>query len=184
LALFAWYCVVKVVPDCNVSIYRYRLWRVRDRLADQVRAGLYENESAPLELLHEIERFIANAHELGIVKLVLAKWAARGYDEEDLCVLDRTDLSPDDHHRLRLMFEEVNRITARHIALGAPSGWVITGLLIPVAVIASIVETFRRPQDHGSVLGHARDRVRHETTPPPGIFRPEDTGTHSLTRAY
>ncbi len=61
LALFAWFCLVKVVPDCNVSILRYRLWRVRDRLADQICLGVYENEAAATDVLHTIEACIANS---------------------------------------------------------------------------------------------------------------------------
>jgi hypothetical protein len=182
LALFAWFCVVKVVPDCNVSILRYRLWRVRDRLADQIRLSVYENEDAARGVLQVIEGCIAGSHELGIIKVVVARWAVRDDDSFRANPLDRPDLSDSDRHRLRGIIAEVESLGARHIAFGSPSGWVITCLLVPAAIIVSVYEKFRRPKDHGSVLGHARQRVRRETTPP--IYQPEDTGTHRLTQAY
>ena len=83
---------------------------------------MYESEGAPRELLRDLEGFIDCAHEMGIVKLMFAKWAERAARTRTAASSMRRDLSPDDAQRLRLMIHEINHVNARHIALGSPSG--------------------------------------------------------------
>jgi hypothetical protein len=183
VGLFAWFCLVKVLPDCNVSIYRYRLWRVRDRLADQIRWGQFDDARAPTELLQRVERFIVTAPEIGIVKLLFMRLALRGCPAEpDL--LEREGLSRDDRRRLELIVRELQSINARHVAFGSPSGWILTFLLVPVALVVIAIERLnQRGVPHGSVLDETRDRIRHEASPSWNYFDSEDTGSHPLTRA-
>jgi hypothetical protein len=182
MSLFAWFCLVKIVPDCNVSMYRYRLWRVRDRLADQIRWGQFDCDAPARALLWDVEQYIAQAPEVGFVKLLFSRWAKRGCQPEP-DVLQRNDLTADDRRRLETYVHELDHIHVRHIAFGSPSGWVITLLLVPAAIVASAIHRLGRSGIRdGSVISEARERVRNETSPA-WALSDTDTGTHSLTRA-
>lgn len=162
LSLFAWFCLVKVIPSCNVSMYRYRLWRLRDRLADEIREGVFEAKEQPKALLGFVEGVIVLAPNIGAVKLGVMLWSTRHTpDPEDPIKLDA--LSPGDKKLMEERLSELGGLTAKHVLLGSPSGWIVTFVLGTFAFATSlIVYLLRGAPDGSSVLDGTRLRVRDE----------------------
>ena len=71
VALLAWGCVFKLVPDYALSHNRYKLWRLRDVLADEIRHGAFSDAGQPRAVLRVIERSIESLSDLSALNLVL-----------------------------------------------------------------------------------------------------------------
>jgi hypothetical protein len=163
VALFAGFCVVGVIPACNMSIFRYRLWDLRDRLADEIRAGRFDDDQLPGAFLKFVESSIVHARNIGAVKLLFVRWSARNVPCPPLFDLD--DLSRDDKRRLGAYESEFRGLLVRHILFGNPSGWALTIVMVPIALLASVIARGSRRGDGGSVINDARSRVRDEMDP-------------------
>ncbi len=162
MTLFAWFCLVRIIPSCNVSMYRYRLWRLRDRVADELREGTFQEAEQAKGLLHFIEAVIVLAPELGPVKLGVMLWSCRHVpDPEDPFKLEA--LSPQDKVLMEERLNELGGLTARHVLFGSPSGWVVTFVLGTFAFATSlVVHLLRGAPDGRSVIDGTRHRVRDE----------------------
>jgi hypothetical protein len=164
IALFVWFALAKIIPSCNVSMFRYRLWRLRDALADEIREGVFDDDTQPKLLLKVIEASIVIAPDIGVVKLLFVRWSARNLRPPE--ILDLESLSQQDGPRLMGRFYEFRALSVRHVAFGHPSGWVMTSLLIPLALVVTLAERVRRGKDDDqSVIGETRRRLREEVEP-------------------
>ncbi len=181
VALFAGFCVAKVVPSCNMSIFRYRLWGLRDRLVDQIRDGAFDDDERAREVLEFVEVAITAAPDIGAVKLLFARWSCRGVPVSAPFRLD--GLSANDKSLLGQYLNEFHHYLVRHILLGNPSGWVLTAVAFPVAFIATLVERARRrgDGDKRSLIGAARGRMRDEVDPGLALLGGDHAAAHSLS---
>jgi hypothetical protein len=162
ITLFAWFCVVRIIPSCNVSMYRYRLWRLRDQVADDVREGVFQDATQPQRLVRFIEGIIVLAPELGAVKLAIMRWSCRHVPDAKY-PFDLQALRPQDRKIMEARLNELGTLTARRILFGSPSGWCLTLVLTPLALISSLVaHLLSGAVDGGSVIEEARHRVRDE----------------------
>jgi hypothetical protein len=162
IALFAWFCLVKVIPSCNVSLYRYRLWRLRDGLADEVRQGAFQDAAPARAVIAFIESLIVLAPQLGAVKLGVMLWSCRHVpDAPDPFKLE--SLAPRDRQMVQTRLDTVGGLTARHLLLGSPSGWALLVILgIPTFVISLAAFLLRGAPAGSSVIESTRHRMRHE----------------------
>ena len=166
ITLFAWFGLIKLIPSCNLSMFRYRLWRLRDRLEDEVLDGAFKDASQPRALVRFIEGVIDLAPELGALKLLAMRWSCRHVEVPEL--LHVHELAPQDRAIVEQRLKELNGLTVRHVLTGSPSGWVLTLVVVPVALIASLLEHLLRllgGERHGasgSVIEEARNKVRDD----------------------
>jgi hypothetical protein len=174
ITLFAWFGLIKIIPACNLSMFRYRLWRLRDRLADEVLDGSFRDATHPQTLVCFLEGVIDLAPEIGALKLAAMRWSCRHVQVPEL--FDRQTLEaldPDDRAIMEQRLDELRQIAVRHVLFGSPSGWLLTFVLVPLAVIASLFEHILRllkgQRDGVSVLQEARHRVRDDVEVDPAL---------------
>ncbi|MFI4990897.1 MAG: hypothetical protein ACHQHO_08315 [Solirubrobacterales bacterium] len=182
ITLFAWFGLIKIIPSCNLSIFRYRLWRLRDRLADEVLDGSFQDGTQPQALVRFIEGVIELAPEIGALKLLAMRWSCRHVQVPELFNVEALD--PRDKVVVEQRLDELRAITIRHVLFGAPSGWVLTGVLVPVALLASVLEHLLRllkgDRDGTSVIEEARHKVRDDVEVDPALVLLGSRGAASM----
>jgi hypothetical protein len=136
---FAWVCIFHVIPNCLLSMFRYRLWRQRDELAADIRNGSFERTEAPEELVELMERFIQFAPEFSAARVTLGRIVEGLSDvpapREPL--LDMTEMLPEEQEMLGRYMTKFNDSVGDHVLLETPSGWgvVLIGvLLLPILI--------------------------------------------------
>lgn len=147
LAIFVGVCVIKVVPATLVSLLRYRLWRIRDDLFDEIHNGGFMDTREPRLALEELERTIAVAPELTLAKVALAGAIARKRRFVPIPIPNAANAHPDDRPKLEAVIREYRVRTVAHVVFGTPSGWLIvvsmSWLVIPVMLVRAVVWCIR-----------------------------------------
>jgi hypothetical protein len=162
LALFAGFCVARVIPACSTSIFRFHLWQFRDQFADEIRTGVYEKPERARQLLQEVELTIEKAADVTAGRALFMQMFGRrlgsfphDFPLDDLCERDR--------RRLQARCDWLDWALSRHIYFGSPLGWV---LLLGLTLLSLIIAAVERPFKHGgSVIGDVKHRVRGEVDP-------------------
>jgi hypothetical protein len=155
LALFSWASITKIVPSYATSRYRYRLWRLRDDLSDDIRRGKFDQEDGPRKVLAFIDLAIEDAEDLSALNMILFAWTVvAGQDIPDE-PLELGELSPHDDRLLMERLEAVDSALLAKTLFGSVSGWVITLVLTPF-VIYSAMRDSGRPK----ILARASDRIQ------------------------
>jgi len=156
LALAAWLSVTKVVPSCATSRYRYRLWRLRDGLSDDIRHGKFHDVEAAKNVRLLIDLAIEDAEDLSALNLLLFGLVVRKSDlPED--PLGLADLRPHDRDCLNERLTEVQDALLSKTLFGSVSGWFITALVSPVVLVAAL-----RDSGRPKVLQRTSDRIRDD----------------------
>jgi hypothetical protein len=149
VALFVWACLFKIIPNCLLSLFRYKLWRQRDELALEIRRDEYEHRESAEMVLEEIECFIEGAPQLSPLNIALLYFCARGVVvvPEDRLILRK--LPTDERARLESTLDNFHRAVAKHVLFGTPSGWLTVFLAVPMI---PVVLFFRALADEGKQL--------------------------------
>lgn len=161
VAVFAWACLFKVIPNCLLSLFRYKLWRQRDQLAREIRCGEYEHRESAEMVLEEIECFIEGAAQLSPLNIGLLYLSARGVVvvPEDRLILQK--LPADERARLESTLDDFHRTVAKHVLIGTPSGWLVTFLAVPAV---PVVLFFRALADEGKQLARLKADTRERVS--------------------
>ncbi|HTB70204.1 MAG TPA: hypothetical protein VK707_04420 [Solirubrobacteraceae bacterium] len=167
LALFAGFCVARVIPACSTSVFRSRLWQFRDELADEIRANAYRDPERAKTLLREVECIIEKAKDVTAGRALYMQIFGRrlrsfpqDFPLDGICAQDR--------ERLARHCDWLEWALSRHIYLGSPLGWL---LLVGVATLSLLISIFERPFNHsGNVFRNTRSRVRDEVDPRLTLF--------------
>jgi len=163
LVLFASVCVFKIIPSCNVSQLRYRLWRLRDDVVDEIRGDVFSKDDQPRRFVTEVERLIANSQELTPFRLFLLYLSARpfrlprpdrAFDLDALRGRDRAVMSK---HA-----DALERLVVRHLLTGSPSGWLVICVSAPIAAGAALLDRTKGKGNGASVLQSTKDHLREE----------------------
>ncbi|HET8814110.1 MAG TPA: hypothetical protein VFM51_04065 [Solirubrobacterales bacterium] len=155
LALFAWVSITKIVPSYATSRYRYRLWRLRDDLSDDIRHGKFDQEEGPRKVLALIDLAIEDADDLSALNMILFAWTVVGTKDIPEDPLELGELSPHDDRMLAERLQAVHSALLAKTLLGSVSGWVITIVLTPF-VFYSAMRDSGRPK----ILARASDRIQ------------------------
>jgi hypothetical protein len=161
LTLFVWLCAFKLIPDCGVSFYRYRLWRLRDTIVDEIDNGDYHDAAQAQAVVRVVEKAIEAAPELTVLKLTLLRFAVGNLPPPE--PVDLTYAHPADRERLAAHLHTLDEESMSHAFRETPSGWFVTILLIPVFLLVELWERLRGrggPHDEGSVLEGAKLHVK------------------------
>jgi hypothetical protein len=121
---FAYISIIYIVPSSERSRFRYRLWKLRDRVVDEIYDGRFENVEQPKRLVALIELAIYSAEEISWLKVMaarLVKKPPRGLPMRLL--VDLRAVSAHDRDLLRPRLNVLYWCVARHVFLGTPSGW-------------------------------------------------------------
>ena len=155
-ALVGAFCLLfLVVPSCQTTFFRNRLWRIRDDLADDVRAGRFaDHREVANELYRHIDIVIRFGADLSPAKVTLFHVFSIGvektesWDENFSVVKD-----DDDRERLKEHYKRVRSAMVFHFYGGSPSGWLLFALvtlLTPLVVIVFVVMRLLRLQFRGA----------------------------------
>lgn len=158
LALLAWFSLFKIVPDCATSRFRYRLWRLRDDLVDELRRDAFRDPERARRFVWFIEGFIEEADDLSALNWVWWSTATRGYKCDDY-PLDLESLQTEDAARLQRYRDELVWAIFLKVMAGTPSGWIGAVIGIPILLAGELVRRFKGRNASGSVLDHARQQV-------------------------
>jgi|SwirhirootsSR3_FD_contig_31_16816623_length_1041_multi_11_in_0_out_0_2 hypothetical protein len=153
LFLGAWFSITKVVPACATSRYRYRLWRQRDTLADEIRKGKFHNPDSARKVLTLVDLAIEDAEDVSALNFALFTWVFRK-EELPRDPLGLGGLTNYDRACLDDHLEQVQSALLSKTLLGSVSGWLITAAVFPF-VLAAAVRHSGRPK----VLQRASDRI-------------------------
>jgi AcrR family transcriptional regulator len=169
LAGLAWACLFRIVPSCCTSLFRYRLWALRDDVVDEIYAGRYDDPSGARRFVEFLETAIEAASELSALKLTLVHWSARGLTLHQASSLEEllgfAAMSQGDQDVVRPHVDRFQRATVRHALLGAPSGWMMLAAMFPLAVGLALTQLIRGGRAHGgsnSVFDEAKQHIRDE----------------------
>jgi hypothetical protein len=137
----AWYVLFVGTPDVIRSMYRYRLWALRDEFVDAVIAGELPSDRRSREVLEILENSIRSARSFTIVKVLLSFWFARraGFVEAAEQELASRPPHPADEYEERLM-----NISRRYLLLTSPSGW-LAPIWLPIGWAVYRLVNWRRP---------------------------------------
>lgn len=156
LFLAAWFSITKVLPSCATSRYRYRLWRQRDTLADEIRHGKFYSPDAARKVLALIDIAIEDAEDLSALNFILFGWVFRK-EEIPKDPLGLGDLTNYDHDCLSEHLRQVQSALLSKTLLGSVSGWLFTVAVSPVVLVAAV-----RHSGRPRVLERASDRIRDD----------------------
>ena len=161
VALFVWACFFKVIPNCLLSLFRYKLWRQRDELAREIRRGEFEHRKSAEMVLEEIECFIEGAPQLSPLNIGLLYLSARGVVvvPEDRLILRK--LPADERARLESTLDDFHRSVAMHVLFGTPSGWLVVLLAVPMV---PVVLFFRALANEGKQLPRLKADTRERVS--------------------
>jgi hypothetical protein len=79
IAFWAWYGVFFIYPSCTRSLFRYKLWKIRDDLVNATFDGRLPRSSFTLDLVETMEGSIRSSGHYNLVTFALA---ARSVDPE------------------------------------------------------------------------------------------------------
>jgi hypothetical protein len=127
LAVAAWYGLLFVVPSCQVSRFRYRLWGLRDRVVDDLISATLPETPPIEELVYEVELAIRQAPDIRLVNFALAWKAAKELPARERAPL--TGLSESQRQLVQGYREELYGDIARHLFRGSPPKWLASRAL-------------------------------------------------------
>lgn len=164
LAAVAAYSVLVVVPRTMVSLDRYRLWELRDRLVRDIIDGRVESSPAAWQLVRDAEVRIAIAPKFTLARMLITGRALRGLELPEW-VRDKP-VPHGDVEALRAYREELLRINATALITNSVVGW--TGFLI--AIVAALGKVVGRGQATKRLEGRIQ-RVGTEIAREPELAR-------------
>jgi hypothetical protein len=160
LSLLAWGAIFYVVPSVARSIFRYRLWRLRDEIVDSLADDRFEDRVQPERLMHDVEKTIRYAKEFSLWRLLLLRWLTKGRALPPEAQREMFDLkrAPIVDQELLATYElEYHASIARHVFFGTPLGWVCIAFLFPIAFAIVLMR-----DASGRVFADTRTFVREE----------------------
>lgn len=141
----AWAIVVFFIPSCLCSMFRYRLWRLRDSVKDDVIYGRLPSHEFVNELLGVIESFILIANRVTLIQVfslpgdrtdsarhqkALEEWAGK--------------LNEQQNHLFLAHRTELKTIIVSRLLLGSITGWAFLVLLLPGIVLMLVRSLVQR----------------------------------------
>jgi hypothetical protein len=153
-ALFwVWASFFTGVSRDGVSIFRYRLWSIRDRMMDDVLSGALPQNRAVRDVLGLVEGTIRHAGYFSVFRWWFLPHPPASYIAESERALEAVRAGMNDEQRklLDAYRDEANKCMATHLVLGSVLGW----LLIPPAAVYAVLSKKGRE----AAAAHARETL-------------------------
>lgn len=162
-AVAAWFALTKVIPSCSVSLFRYRLWRIRDDLVDAIGQGAFTDDAAPKKLVADIEVFIRAAPDVNIITAGLHRWIGWGMDlSPDGDPFDFERAPKADRALLQKYADRFQGAFAKQVLLGRPSGWLLLVVFAPSIAGIVLVSQIKNRSGYGSFVRETKSHMRDE----------------------
>ena len=169
LVAAAWVGIWYVFPEAELSLFRHRLWRLRDELHCAIRHGEFKQSPEPECLLRNVESIIFLAPEISaLTSIVLAMYLrSRPPDPRtEQGEIRWSEMNEYDRHALLPYSRRFDDLLLHHIFFGSPSGWILSGIAIPPAF--AYVSFRKAKQMVGqvfAVVGTRKHRDKHDAFP-------------------
>lgn len=144
VVLFGWFCLIWVIPNSLLSLFRYRLWRMRDGLYDEIRAGKFHGTKQAYVLVEDMECFIERAKELSPLNIALILLSHRRLEVPKGEIIDMSGMDARDKRRLTKHLENFQIAIIKHVFYETPSGWILTLPALPFIAYAKLSAALRR----------------------------------------
>lgn len=145
-AVLAAVSVMVIIPSCNTSMFRYRLWRVRDGVYDQMRTEQFEDPELADTFITFIEGLIRFSGEFTAFRLAYTRMSGRRHAvvpteaqaREEMPFFFPDCCSAHDRSLLKPYLDDFQHAAALHLAFGTPGGWVLTCALAPILLLRTL----------------------------------------------
>jgi hypothetical protein len=126
LWLYVVAAVVVLIPAAIRSVFRYRLWRIRDAIVEDQMSGVLTDAPLVNALIEGVERVIRNS-----AKVTILEWEMkhrlperRALASERFFERGLKQLTSEQQHRILGHLEEFDGAIERQLFLGSPFGWI------------------------------------------------------------
>jgi hypothetical protein len=147
----AWVAVFMIVPVQMMSIFRHDLWRIRDRIVDDLlNESLPHGNYAVTSLLRSIESSIRHARHISLVSWLLIPPPTEGWVEKHKSALAEgyQALSEEQLAKLGTYAQQFRTAMAVHMFRGSPVGWGIFFIHAMRDAVRSLKNAAGRPSSH------------------------------------
>lgn len=135
-----WALLLFAIPQQLLSIFRYKLWRIRDNTVDAVFAGDIADTEVVRLFIASIEWTILNASAVTPWRFMVRKSTPRQHVVKFREYVNEgiRKLPDSDRERLEELLMEFKLACWRHLKRGSPSGWVIGAIARPLQFIRGV----------------------------------------------
>jgi hypothetical protein len=158
VALFAWFCLFKLIPDSLMAMFRHRLWRQRDGIAAEIRNGVYSDAAPAERIMRDIEGFIVLAPQLSPLHIGMMRASEIGISRPQGSRIGLADLRQEERESLEARMVKVSDLVADHAMLETPSGWLTLLFGAPFALVVVLTRRLQQKGYAGTLLGGLRRR--------------------------
>lgn len=143
IASLLWFGLAVWVPHCLRSLYRYRLWSIRDAIVDAVLEGRIPNSDAVRHFTRTVEMAVKRSSHLTLLRFLLFPKPPMEFIDYrkamyKKCLAEMTDEQRRFFETKRSEFAEA---VLSHMLLGCVSGWLVLTLgllaIVPIALVRS-----------------------------------------------
>lgn len=139
-----WVGVVLLVPRNLRSIFRYRLWRLRDEVVDDVLAGRMPHSPLIRSFIGGVEGIIEHASHVTLLRaLCIPVSPALVRKHRGFVFTHFRELSKDERAKYKSYEKSMRSIVMRRLLLGSVSGWAFLVAIFPVAYAVEVVKATR-----------------------------------------
>lgn len=148
-------------------MFRYRLWRLRDRIVDDTFANRLSAGPAASRLLSLIETTIRLSAHITLFQFLLVPVSQEDVQQSQARFKESRNALPEDEKRLFATYEEEFFLAAAgYLLFGSIFGWIVVLLAGPFLVIAYIVRLVKRMSfETKSLLDHISALIRDMLSP-------------------
>ncbi len=142
--LGVWAIFMVFIPSCLCSLFRYRLWRLRDTVKDEILQAQLPDQEVVHEFLSVIESAILLAEKITLIQVLFLPVNERALHQQRRDS-NRLIQQLDEGSRSRFLAhrKEFMGILILRLFIGSVGGWVfLVGLLpaIPIMLICRVVQ--------------------------------------------
>jgi hypothetical protein len=160
-----------IVPQCLRSLFRYKLWAIRDEIFDAVMSGDLPNERIIRTFQRGVECMIRGSESITFTDFLFGTKAPQEWIKKTIKrTQDEIEALPDlARERFKEIEDSLDKAVTVHLLFGSPSGWIFTAiativilaLAVPVGLYELIKKGSNALQSFGNQLNWLSDLILH-----------------------
>ena len=134
--LAVWTIFIVFIPTCLCSMFRYRLWRLRDAVKDDMLYGRLPDRAFIGEFLSMVEAFILVADKFTLIQVILLPSNEEETARRRNALIQSLKELGEEHLQLFKAYrKEFVEIIVMRLVVGSLTGWVFLTLLLPALLL-------------------------------------------------
>ncbi len=156
LSLLLWGGVVYVVPRNLRSLFRYRLWTIRDRIVDEVLSGELPDSPVVRGLILMVESAIRHAGDATLMRFLLIPPLPCDYRKEWLEFWDTglKELSDDQRARFEKHRDLLGKALVKRLVSASIGGWILFVVVCAMVFFRAIFAGVRSWVSNSPIAPH------------------------------